>query len=183
MALYRYGDRVPIIGRASYVSDSARVIGDVRIGNGCYVGHGAILRGDYGTIIIGDGTAVEENAVCHVRPGGILEIKERVTVGHGALIHGATIEDFAVIGIGAVVGFDAVVGEWSIVAEGAVVPRAGKVEARKIVGGVPCLVIGDVEERHRTFWTRGKQLYVDLASDYDEKLVRIDSRKHDKEAP
>lgn len=65
MAIYQYGERIPQIGSNSYVSETAVVVGDVIVGDGCYIGHGAILRGDYGTIRIGNGTAVEENAVIH----------------------------------------------------------------------------------------------------------------------
>ena len=79
MALYRYGERVPEIGKDSFVSDTAVVIGDVTIGNNCYIGHGSILRGDYGSIKIGDGSAIEENAMLHIRPDGLLELEDKVT--------------------------------------------------------------------------------------------------------
>lgn len=173
MAIYRYGDRVPLIEEGAYVSDSARVIGDVHIDSQCYIGHGAVLRGDYGSIRIGGGTAVEENAMLHIRPDGLLKVGRRVTVGHGALIHGKRIEDFAVVGIGAVVGFDVVIGTWSIVPEGAVVPRGTQVPDETIVGGVPCRKIGPTLDRHKEFWNYGKQLYVDLAGEYPDKFERI----------
>jgi len=76
MAVYRYDDRIPQIGKNVYISDSARVIGDVTIGDKCYIGHGAIVRGDYGKIIIGSGSAIEENTTLHIRPNGILELEE-----------------------------------------------------------------------------------------------------------
>lgn len=173
MAVYRYGDRVPIIGKDCYISDSARVIGDVTIKDGSYIGHGAIVRGDYGKIIIGAGTAVEENAVLHIRPNGRLELEESVTVGHGAIIHGKRIEKQAVVGIGSIIGFDVVVGPWTIVAEGCVVPQNTTLPGGKIVGGVPCKIIGDVKQKHKDFWTYGKQLYVDLAKEYPDKLVKM----------
>jgi len=109
MAIYKYENRIPEIGKDCFISDSARVIGDVKIGNNCYIGHGAVLRGDYGSISIGDGTAIEENAVLHIRPDGLLKLEEKVTIGHGALVHGKLIKSFAVIGIGAVIGFDVVI--------------------------------------------------------------------------
>ena len=173
MAVYRYGERIPKIGKNSYVSDSARVIGDVTIGDNCYIGHGAIVRGDYGKIIIGDGTAIEENAVLHIRPGGILELEDHVTVGHGAIVHGRTIKSHAVIGIGSVIGFDVVIGSWAIVAEGCVIPQKSIVPDEKIAGGVPFGIIGDVENRHKEFWTYGKQLYVDLAREYPTKFEKL----------
>lgn len=100
MSLYRFNGREPIIGAGSYVSELAMVIGDVQIGENSYIGHGAILRGDYGTIIIGSGTAIEEGAVIHAPLGGTCRIGRSVTVGHGAIIHAEDIEDNAVIGMG-----------------------------------------------------------------------------------
>ena len=173
MAVYRYGDRVPQIGNESYISDSARVIGDVTISDQCYIGHGAIVRGDYGKIIIGAGTAIEENAILHIRPNGRLVLEDSVTVGHGAIIHGKHIKSHAVIGIGSVIGFDVVVGKWSIIAEGCVIPQNTSIPDEKITGGVPYTIIGDVLPKHKDFWTYGKQLYVDLAKEYPEKFEQL----------
>lgn len=173
MAVYRYDDRVPEIGKNVYISDSARVIGDVTIGDNCYVGHGAIVRGDYGKIIIGAGSAVEENAILHIRPNGVLELEASVTVGHGAIIHGKQIKSYAVIGIGSVLGFDVIIGSWSIVAEGCVVPQNTIIPDEKITGGVPFKIIGDVKQKHKDFWTYGKQIYVDLARDYPGKFEKL----------
>lgn len=173
MAVYRYGERIPKVGKNSYISDSARVIGDVTIADNCYIGHGAIVRGDYGKIIIGTGSAIEENAILHIRPNGILTLEESVTVGHGAIIHGRQIKDHAVIGIGSVIGFDVVIGSWSIIAEGCVVPQNTIIPDEKITGGVPFKIIGDVKQKHKDFWTYGKQLYVDLAREYPKKFKKL----------
>lgn len=174
MAIYQYGERKPRIGTNTYISDSSIVIGDVIIGSNCYIGHGSILRGDYGTIEIGDGSAIEENAVLHIRPGGLLEVEDKVTIGHGALIHGKLIQSHAVIGIGAVIGFDVVIGRWSIVAEGCVIPQGAEIPEEKIVAGVPGEIIGETLERHKDFWTYGKELYVTLAKEYPANLKRIE---------
>ncbi|MEN8210991.1 MAG: gamma carbonic anhydrase family protein [Thermodesulfobacteriota bacterium] len=173
MAVYRYDDRIPQIGKNVYISDSARVIGDVTIGDSCYIGHGAIVRGDYGKIIIGSGSAIEENTTLHIRPNGILELEKSVTVGHGAIIHGKLIKSHAVIGIGSIIGFDVVIGSWSIVAEGCVVPQKTTIPDEKITGGVPFKIIGDVQQKHKDFWTYGKQLYVDLAKNYPGKFEKL----------
>jgi len=174
MALYEFGDRVPEVGAGCYVSDSARVIGDVVIGEDCYIGHGAILRGDYGSIRLGPGTAVEENAVIHIHPDGLSLIGKRVTIGHGAIVHGNRIDDFAVIGMGAVISLNVIIGRWAFVAEGCVLPNGTEIGAEKLVAGVPGKVISDVQDKHKDFWEWGKQLYVDLAHSYPEKLRRID---------
>jgi carbonic anhydrase/acetyltransferase-like protein (isoleucine patch superfamily) len=149
------------------------VIGDVVIGEECYIGHGVIVRGDYGSILIGRGTAIEENAVVHMRPNGISRIGERVTIGHGAVIHGNLIADYAVIGMGAIISFDVEVGTWCIVGEGSVVPQEEHIPAEKIVMGIPAKIIGDVQLRHKDFWTYGKQLYCDLAKRYPQEFEQI----------
>ena len=93
MPIYAFEGRQPVIAESAYVSPSAQVIGDVRIGARCYVGHGAILRGDYGSIVIGDETAVEEGVIVHARPEDLTTIGRRVTLGHGAMVHNASILD------------------------------------------------------------------------------------------
>ena len=99
---YRFDGREPVIGAGTYVSETATVIGDVRIGGRCYIGHGVILRGDYGTIEIGDETAVEEGVIVHAPPGECAFIGNGVVLGHGAIIHSKTIGDFAGIEMGAI---------------------------------------------------------------------------------
>lgn len=173
MALYRFGERIPRVAQGAYVSDSARVIGDVAIGEECYIGHGVILRGDYGSIAIGPGTAIEENAVVHIRPDGISTIGKHVTIGHGAVLHGNRIADYAVIGMGAVICFDVEIEEWSIVGEGCVVPNGQHIPPGKMVMGVPAEIVGDIQQKHKDFWVYGKQLYVDLAKRYPQELEQI----------
>ena len=173
MALYRFADRIPRVAPGAWVSDSARVIGDVEIGENCYIGHGVILRGDYGSIRIGPGTAVEEGAVIHIRPEGLSVMGERVTVGHGAILHGDRIDDYAVIGMGAVISFSVEIGRWAIVAEGGVVTAGTRIPPGSLAKGVPARVVGDVQQHHKDFWVYGKQLYVDLAERYPRDFERI----------
>jgi Carbonic anhydrases/acetyltransferases, isoleucine patch superfamily len=173
MGLYRFGDRIPVVKKDSYVSDSAQVIGDVVIENDCYIGHGAIVRGDYGSIRIGAGTAVEENATIHIRPNEESQIGKKVTIGHGAIVHCKRINDFAVIGMGAVLAFDVEIGEWAIVGEGCVVPAGTKISSEKIMMGVPAKIAGEVQQSQKDFWLYGKQLYIDLAHRYGKNFERI----------
>jgi carbonic anhydrase/acetyltransferase-like protein (isoleucine patch superfamily) len=149
------------------------VIGDVVIGRECYIGHGAVLRGDYGSIRLGPGTAIEENVTVHIKPDGLCDLGERVTVGHGAILHCNRVADYAVIGMGAILSFEVEVGEWAIVAEGSVATRGMKLNAGKIFRGSPAREVGTVKQSHRDFWTFGKQLYVDLASRYPRDFERI----------
>jgi len=174
--LYRFDGKQPVVGRDSYVSDSARVIGDVKIGNNCYIGHGAIVRGDYGRIEVGDGTAVEENAVIHAPPDDVHTIGHKVTIGHGAIVHGKRIGDNAVIGMGAVLSIWSEVGEWAIIAEGSVVKMRQKIPARVVVAGNPARVARQISEKDQKLWNWGKQIYIDLAKKYlDVGLEPVDS--------
>jgi carbonic anhydrase/acetyltransferase-like protein (isoleucine patch superfamily) len=164
--LYEFDGRKPEIGGDVYISDQAVIIGDVKIGDGCYVGPGAILRGDYGRIEIGSGTAVEENVTIHAPPQGVCRVGKKVTLGHGAIIHASTIGDLAVVGMGAVLSLGVKVGEKAIVAEGAVVKMNQKVPAGVVVARNPAMVIRNVTPEEEEEWNRGKQLYINLAKKY-----------------
>lgn len=167
MTVYAFEDRTPSIGSETYIHPTATVLGDVTIGRGCWVGPGACIRGDYGAIVIGDCTSVEENVVIHARPGERTEIGDWVTIGHAAVIHNATVRDYAVIGMRAVVSDWAVVGVWGVVAEGAVVRQSQDVPDSKIAVGVPArLLEKDVSDEYKAQWTRFKEIYVDLARRY-----------------
>lgn len=164
--LYRFDGKQPVVGAGSYVSEIARVIGEVVIGKNCYIGHGAILRGDYGRIEIGDGTAVEEGAILHAPPNDTNAIGRRVTIGHGAVVHAKRVGDAAVIGMGAVVSIWAEIGDWAIVAEGSVVKLKQVIPSEVVAAGNPARVVRDVSEKDKEFWRWGKQLYIDLAQKY-----------------
>ncbi|MCP4136468.1 MAG: gamma carbonic anhydrase family protein [bacterium] len=161
--LYEFDGKEPVSGKDTYVSELAQVIGDVVIGDNCYIGHGAILRGDYGRIEIGSGTAVEEGAIIHAPPANVHTIGENVTVGHGAILHGAKIEDFAVIGMGAILSLWSEIGEWAIVAEGAVVTMKQTVPGNVVFAGNPAQFVRDIKDKDKNMWTMGKKIYVDLA--------------------
>ena len=164
--LYSFDNRRPHIGKDTYVSESALLIGDVEVGNNCYIGHGAILRGDYGTIKIGDGTAIEEGVVIHAPPEETCHIGQRVTVGHGAIIHARSVGDHAVIGMGAILSIRSEIGEGSIAAEGAVIRMEKKFPDGVVVAGNPARIIREVSNKDERYWRWGKQLYIDLAKKY-----------------
>lgn len=171
MAIFEYRGMRPEIGKDCYIAESAEVIGNVRLGSGCYVGPGAKVRGDYGRIIIGDNTSIEENCVIHARPGETTTIGSNVTIGHGAIVHTPKeIGDFCVIGMGAVVSDFAVLGEWVALGEGAVVPNNKEIAAGKVAVGVPAKVIADVTGDYKKQWMKYKKMYVDLAATYKRDL-------------
>ena len=174
--LYSFRNREPRIGKETYVSEHAFIVGDVEIGDNCYIGHGAILRGDYGSIEIDSGTAVEEGVVMHAPPNDICRVGKKVTIGHGAIIHSSSIGDFVVIGMGAIVSIYAEVGEEAIVAEGSVVKMRQKVPSGVVVGGNPAKIVRKITDEDKKFWDYGKQIYIELAREYIQNgMKRLDS--------
>lgn len=164
--LYKFDGRQPEISKDTYVSARAVVIGDVFIGAGCYIGHGVILRGDYGRIEIWDGTAVEEGVIVHAPPGETSRIGTKVTIGHGAIVHGKLVDNQAVIGMGSIISIWAEVGEYSIVAEGAVVKLRQTIPPKVVAAGNPARIVRGTTAKDEEFWNNGKQLYIDLAKKY-----------------
>jgi len=171
--LYEFDNKKPKIGKDTYVSPTAILIGDVTIGDQCYIGHGAILRGDYGRIEMGTASAIEEGAVVHAPPDDVCRVGNRVTIGHGAIIHSRSIGDSAVIGMGAILSMWAEIGEGSIVAEGSVVKMKQVVPSKVMVGGSPAKIIRAIMEKDMIRWGKGKQLYVDLAKKYLESDMKL----------
>ena len=164
--------RSPEIGEGSYIYPSADVFGNIRIGANCWIGPGARLRGDYGRIVIGDNTAVEDNVVIHARPDEQTTIGDWVTIGHGAIVHNATVHDWAVIGMGAIVSDWSDVGEWAIVAEGAVVRQRQEIAPSHIAIGVPAKVLRKtVDDQYMAEWKHWKEVYVELARRYPKGLA------------
>jgi carbonic anhydrase/acetyltransferase-like protein (isoleucine patch superfamily) len=173
VVVFQFEDRIPRIGKETYIAKSAEVIGRVTIGRECYIGPGAKIRGDYGEIFIGNFSNIEENCVLHARPEEKCVIGEHVTIGHGAIIHNATIKDWVVVGMGAIVSDYAVVGEWAVIGEGAVVRNNQEIPDGKVAVGVPAKVIADVKEDYKELWTKYKGIYTELAKRYPKGLKRL----------
>ncbi|OPY73128.1 MAG: Maltose O-acetyltransferase [Syntrophorhabdus sp. PtaU1.Bin002] len=164
--LYEFDGMTPVFGKETYISETATVIGSVAIGGRCYIGHGAILRGDYGSIEIGSGTAIEEGVIVHAPPGKLCRIGENVTVGHGAIVHGSLVGNGSVIGMGAILSIYSEIGHNTVVAEGAVVKMRQIIPEEVVVGGNPARVLRKIAERDREYWNMAKELYVNLARKY-----------------
>ena len=128
---------VPSIAASAYIDPSAQIIGEVIIGERSSVWPNTSIRGDTGLITIGSESNIQDNSSLHLDAGVPLTIGDRVTVGHGVMLHGCTIEDDALIGIGAIVLNGARIGSGSLVAAGALVPEGMQVPPETLVMGVP----------------------------------------------
>ena len=133
----------------AYVADTARVVGDVRLGTDANVWFCAVVRGDDAPLSIGDRTNLQDGCVVHADTGVRNDVAEDVTVGHGAILHGVRVERFALMGMGAVLLGGSVVGEGAIVAAGAVVPEGFVVPAWSVVVGVPARIVKTVDPEAR----------------------------------
>src|SRR6202158_2686846 len=141
MSIRGYRGIVPKIAASAYIDPSAQVIGDVVVGERSSIWPNVTARGDTNPICIADDSNVQDNSVLHCDPGVFaLEIGNRVTVGHLAMLHGCTIEDDCLIGIGAIVLNGAKIGRGSVIAAGAVVPEGADVPVESMVMGVPAKV-------------------------------------------
>lgn len=174
MAVYEFEGRIPDIADSSHVHETATVIGDVEIGEECFIAPGARIKGDYGTIKIGDRSNVQENCVIHARPGEETVIGDWVSVGHAAIIHGATVGDYAVIGMGSVVSDDAEIGRWGVVGEGAVVKNGQQIPEDSVAVGIPAKIIKKIGEGYKEKWTEMKENYSSFSHRYKDNLKRID---------
>jgi carbonic anhydrase/acetyltransferase-like protein (isoleucine patch superfamily) len=127
----------PTIGDDVFLAPTAVLIGDVRIGPGATVWFGAVLRGDFSHVAIGAGTHVQDNCVLHCAEDLPTIVRERVTVGHGAMLEGCVVEDDALIGMGAVVLQRARVGAGAVLAAGSVLAEGAMVAPRTLAAGAP----------------------------------------------
>ncbi len=164
MPVYKLNDKEPFIGNDTWIAPNAYVIGDVKIGRKCYIGFGAIIRGDFGSIEIDDESIIEDNVVIHCAHS--VRIGKRVIVGHSAMIHDTEINDCSLIGMQSMICDNSVIGAWSIVAEKSLVMKKQVVPPEKVFGGSPAREIGAVEKRHRDSLTFGQEAYISLTRQY-----------------
>lgn len=146
MPIFAFDGHQPDIHPTAWVAPTATVIGRVRIEAEASVFYGAVLRGDLDEIVLGAGSNLQDNCVVHTDDGVPTRIGAGVGVGHGAIVHGATVEDGCLIGMGAVLLNNSVIGTGSLVAAGAVVLEGQEVPPGSIVAGVPAKVRGAITD-------------------------------------
>lgn len=157
--IYEFDGYRPVIHPSAFIHPQAAVTGQVVIGKDVYIGPGAALRGDWGKIVIKDGCNVQENCTIHMFPGVTVTLHEGAHVGHGAIIHGATLGKNCLIGMNSVVMDNVEVGEGCIVGALAFLPEGMEVEPRKVVVGNPARVVKDVSDEMLEWKTEGTGWY------------------------
>ncbi|WHA43331.1 transferase hexapeptide repeat family protein [Agrobacterium larrymoorei] len=172
--IYAYDDVVPVIHPDAFVHPAAVIIGDVIIGPACYVGPGAVLRGDFGRIVLERGSNVQETCVVHSFPNLEVIIEEDGHIGHGAVLHGCHIGRNAMIGMNAVVMDKAVIGENAIVAAMAFVKAGAEIPANSLAVGSPARVIRELSAEEIKWKREGTGVYQRLALEAKDKLKPVE---------
>ncbi len=144
---------------AAYIAPNATVVGDVTLGENVSVWYGAVLRGDHGAIVIGDGTNIQDNCVVHEKT----TVGKNCTVGHGAIVHGCTIGDNTVVGMGSIVLTGAVIGENCVIGAGAVVTGKMNAPAGSVLLGNPAKVVKEATPEMIAGNAQSAQFYMEMA--------------------
>ncbi len=160
--IYSFDNIIPIIHESSFVHPQAAVTGHVYVGRHCYIGPGAAIRGDWGKIIIEDGCNVQENCIIHMFPGVTVLLREGSHIGHGAIIHGATIGKNCLVGMNAVIMDGVELGDECIVGALSFIPEKEKIPGRSLVAGNPAKILKQVSDDMIAWKTEGTGLYQSL---------------------
>ncbi len=163
--IFEFDGYVPVVHESAFVHPNATVTGNVIIGRDVYIGPGAAIRGDWGQIIIEDGCNVQENCTIHMFPGVTVRLQEGAHIGHGAIIHGASIGRNCLVGMNAVVMDRVVVGDESIIGALAFVAADTAVPARSVMVGNPAKVVKQVTDEMIEWKTQGTKIYQQLPDD------------------
>ena len=175
MSVYRFNGFTPVIKKSSFIHPKASVTGNVFIGENVYIGPGAAIRGDWGKIIIEDGCNVQENCTIHMFPGTTVILKKGAHIGHGAIIHGATIGQNCLIGMNSVVMDDAIIEDECIIGALCFVPAKMLIAKRSLAVGNPAKIIKEVSDDMINWKTMGTALYQALPAECHATLTECEA--------
>lgn len=163
MPCYAFEGIRPVVHPTSFLHPTASLIGDVQVGPGCYIGAGASLRGDFGRIIVEGDTSIQDNCTLHTGAGSDCIIRRGATVGHGSIVHGATIGINALVGMNAVVLDEAVVGDESLIGALSLVKSDMRAPERSLIAGNPAKVVRQLPPEAIVWKNDGEGEYQRLA--------------------
>jgi carbonic anhydrase/acetyltransferase-like protein (isoleucine patch superfamily) len=180
--IYEFKGNIPVIHESSFIHPLAAVTGNVIIGKDCYIGPCAALRGDWGQIIIEDGCNVQESCTIHMFPGVTVLLKEGSHIGHGAIIHGATIGKNCLVGMNSVIMDNVILGDECIVGTLSFIKEGDSFESRSLIVGNPAKKIKSVSDEMIAWKTKGTQLYRQLPREMFENWKECDPLKENNTA-
>ena len=162
-SLVALGEHRPMAAESAFLAPGAVLIGRVTVSAGASIWYGAVLRADHDSIFVGERSNIQDGCVLHADPGVPLSLGSDVTVGHNATLHGCTVEDRVLIGMGAIVLNAAHVGRHSIIAAGALLTEGQQIPEGVLVAGMPGKVRRELSETERAAIERNAASYVELA--------------------
>lgn len=172
--IYSFKSHIPVVHESSFVHPLAAVTGNVIIGENCYIGPGAAIRGDWGEIILENGVNVQENCTVHMFPGKSIVLKQGAHVGHGAIIHGANLGRNTMVGMNSVIMDGAVIADECIVGAMAFVKAESVFAPRQLIVGNPAKAIKEVSQQMLAWKTAGTKLYQSLPKDCHDTLREVE---------
>ncbi len=172
--IYSFKGFVPVVDPSAFVHPQAAVTGDVRIGKDVYIGPGAAIRGDWGTVIIENGCNVQENCTVHMFPGKTVILREAAHIGHGAVVHGAEIGHNVLVGMNAVIMDNVFVGKESIIGALAFIKAEEQIPPRSLVVGNPAKVVKQVSDEMIAWKSMGTRIYQGLPADCYDSLREVE---------
>ncbi|MGW7369035.1 gamma carbonic anhydrase family protein [Streptomyces sp. NPDC054841] len=164
------GGKEPQIAPDAFTAPTSVVIGEVTLAAGASVWYHAVLRADCGPIVLGADSNIQDNCTVHVDPGFPVTVGERVSVGHNAVLHGCTVEDDVLVGMGATVLNGAHIGAGSLIAAQALVPQGMRVPPGSLVAGVPAKVRRELTDEEREGIKLNAAMYLELAKEHQAAL-------------
>ena len=162
MPIYAIEDLIPVVDPSAYVHPTAVLIGDVIIGKDCYIGPNAVLRGDFGRVILNQGCNVQDTCVVHSFPNKDCVIEQDGHIGHGAILHGCHIGRNALVGMNAVIMDDAIIGDESLVAATAFVKSGFQCPPRSLLAGSPAIIKRQLSDQEVAWKSNGTLEYQNL---------------------
>ena len=172
--IYSFKGHIPVVHESSFVHPLAAVTGNVIIGENCYIGPGAAIRGDWGEIILENGVNVQENCTVHMFPGKSIVLKQGAHVGHGAIIHGANLGRNTMVGMNSVIMDGAVIADECIVGAMAFVKAESVFTPRQLIVGNPAKAIKEVSQQMLAWKKAGTKLYQSLPKDCHDTLREVE---------
>jgi phenylacetic acid degradation protein len=166
MSIYKFEKKIPKIAKSSYIHPQAAIIGYVEIADDCFIGAGAVLRGDFGKISIGRGTSIQENSVVHVGEEGMVSIGSNVIIAHGAILHDTTIRSYVLVGMGSILMAGVFCEDHVMIGAGAIVKENFHIPANVVVAGNPAKIIKPLSDDQRERLHQGVKAYQDLVKRY-----------------
>ena len=174
MKLYEFEGKKPEIAPGAYVHPEAILIGGVSIADNCYIGPGAVLRADWGFIVVERDSNIQENCVIHAAPDVTALLGPASHIGHGAIIHGVNLGRHVSIGMGAIIDEETEIGDECIIGASCFIPRGTKIPALKVVIGIPARIVGDVSDEQREYTKWATDVYKKLPARCHKGLHKIE---------